>query len=220
MMSYLVRWNWTRALRPVLMAATRDVAARRDAVLPVLIWMAEALSGRGRCGVAAVFKAFYLAPWFFALRAIVYFAIWSLLALWLRGRPELRTHGTGGFRRADRLCADGFAGRGRLAGIARTGFPFLDLWPAVPRLLHAERAGLRYRRRPAAAPADRLAKSYSALLLSMILVWAYLHAMQYIVIWSGNIPDEVTWYLKRSSHGWQLSWPLALGQFVFRSLRW
>ena len=59
-------------------------------------------------------------------------------------------------------------------------------------------------------------KAYSALLLSMILVWAYLHAMQYLVIWSGNIPDEVTWYLKRSSHGWQVVLAaLALGQFIF-----
>ena len=40
--------------------------------------------------------------------------------------------------------------------------------------------------------------------------------MQYIVIWSGNIPDEVTWYLKRSVNGWQyLLIILALGQFVF-----
>jgi hypothetical protein len=58
-------------------------------------------------------------------------------------------------------------------------------------------------------------KGYSALLLSMILVWAYLHAMQYLVIWSGNIPDEVTWYLKRSSHGWQVILVvLSLGQFA------
>jgi hypothetical protein len=40
--------------------------------------------------------------------------------------------------------------------------------------------------------------------------------MQYLVIWSGNLPAEVTWYLKRSSHGWQvLLAVLALGQFVF-----
>jgi hypothetical protein len=40
--------------------------------------------------------------------------------------------------------------------------------------------------------------------------------MQYIVIWSGNIPDEVTWYLKRSAKGWQFVLiALTLGQFVF-----
>jgi hypothetical protein len=50
----------------------------------------------------------------------------------------------------------------------------------------------------------------------MILVWAYLHAMQYLVIWSGNIPDEVTWYLKRSRDGWQaVLLVLSLGQLIF-----
>jgi hypothetical protein len=58
-------------------------------------------------------------------------------------------------------------------------------------------------------------RGYSALLLSTILLWAYLHAMQYIVIWSANIPDEVTWYLKRSADGWQfLLIGLALGQLI------
>jgi hypothetical protein len=58
--------------------------------------------------------------------------------------------------------------------------------------------------------------AYSALLPSTILLWAYLHAMQYIVIWSGNIPDEAVWYLKRSEDGWQFALlVLAVGQFVF-----
>jgi hypothetical protein len=58
-------------------------------------------------------------------------------------------------------------------------------------------------------------RGYSALLLSTILLWTYLHAMQYIVIWAGNIPDEVVWYLKRSSDGWQFVLAfVALGQFV------
>jgi hypothetical protein len=59
-------------------------------------------------------------------------------------------------------------------------------------------------------------KGYSALLLSVILLWAYLDAMQYIVIWAGNIPDEAVWFLKRSSDGWQFVLAfVAVGQFVF-----
>ena len=39
--------------------------------------------------------------------------------------------------------------------------------------------------------------------------------MQYIVIWAGDIPDEVIWYIKRSSDGWQFVLTMvALGQFV------
>jgi hypothetical protein len=57
---------------------------------------------------------------------------------------------------------------------------------------------------------------YSALLLSTILLWGYLHGMQYIVIWSGNIPAEVVWYIKRSANGWQAVLAvLAFGQFMF-----
>ena len=48
------------------------------------------------------------------------------------------------------------------------------------------------------------AAGYGALLLSTLLLWAYLHAMQYIIIWAGNIPDEVIWYLRRATGGWAL----------------
>ena len=53
-------------------------------------------------------------------------------------------------------------------------------------------------------PAPRAA---AGVLVTTILMWAYMHAMQYIVIWSGNIPDEVGWYLERGRHGWvALAW--------------
>ena len=43
---------------------------------------------------------------------------------------------------------------------------------------------------------------YGGLLLATLLLWAYMHAMQYIIIWAGNIPSEVTWYMRRESGGW------------------
>jgi hypothetical protein len=40
--------------------------------------------------------------------------------------------------------------------------------------------------------------------------------MQDIVIWSANIPKEVTWYLARWENGWQcVLAALSFGQFVF-----
>jgi len=57
--------------------------------------------------------------------------------------------------------------------------------------------------------------SYAAVLVSVLLLWAYLHAMQYIIIWAGNIPDEVSWYVVRSGGGWGIVlWVLFLGQFT------
>ena len=36
------------------------------------------------------------------------------------------------------------------------------------------------------------------LLLTFVMFWAYVAFMQYLVIWSGNLPEENVWYLRRS----------------------
>src|SRR5262249_46218854 len=57
--------------------------------------------------------------------------------------------------------------------------------------------------------------AYSGVLLSVLLLWAYMHAMQYIIIWTGNIPEEVVWYLERLDGGWAVAlWALFTGQFI------
>ena len=35
------------------------------------------------------------------------------------------------------------------------------------------------------------------LMLALIMVWAYFNFSQYLIIWSGNIPEETHWYLTR-----------------------
>ena len=58
------------------------------------------------CRGAGHSKQFYLTPWFFVLRTVLYFAIWTALAIWVRSAwAEPKTHDRGSFRRIDRLCA-------------------------------------------------------------------------------------------------------------------
>ncbi len=42
------------------------------------------------------------------------------------------------------------------------------------------------------------------LLLAFVMFWAYVSFMQYLIIWSGNLPEENVWYLHRSQGGWQI----------------
>jgi hypothetical protein len=49
------------------------------------------------------------------------------------------------------------------------------------------------------------------LLLTSVILWAYMAYSQWIVIWSGNLPEENSWYLHRLSPGWN---ELALGLIV------
>jgi hypothetical protein len=51
--------------------------------------------------------------------------------------------------------------------------------------------------------------------LAFIMVWAYFTFSQWLIIWAGNLPTEITFYLKRINHGWGwVAISLALFHFV------
>jgi hypothetical protein len=53
------------------------------------------------------------------------------------------------------------------------------------------------------------------LMLALVMVWAYFNFSQYLIIWSGNIPEETGWFLARTTHGWgYLAWALLLFHFA------
>jgi hypothetical protein len=52
-------------------------------------------------------------------------------------------------------------------------------------------------------------------LLAFVAFWAYIAFSQFLIIWSGNLPEEITWYLVRTQGGWQwLALVLILFHFV------
>ena len=53
---------------------------------------------------------------------------------------------------------------------------------------------------------------HGKLLLAFVMIWAYFSFSQYLIIWSGNLPEEIPWYLRRLKGGWQY---VALGLIVF-----
>jgi hypothetical protein len=184
--------------------------------IPILIGMNELYPAATEHASLPIFKASYLAPWFFVLRAVIYFVVWCLLATWLRNAWNDSERMT----RAASVGLIVYALTVSLAGVDWMESLEPDFHSSIYGLLFLSfvllngvaftlGAGIWLGRRIGPI------RGYSALLLSTILLWAYLHAMQYIVIWSANIPDEVTWYLKRSANGWQyLLIGLALGQLI------
>jgi hypothetical protein len=40
------------------------------------------------------------------------------------------------------------------------------------------------------------------LMLALVMVWAYFNFSQYLIIWSGNIPEETGWFIDRTKGGW------------------
>jgi hypothetical protein len=41
------------------------------------------------------------------------------------------------------------------------------------------------------------------LMLALVMFWAYLSFSQYLIIYSANLPQEITWYVRRLNGGWQ-----------------
>lgn len=53
------------------------------------------------------------------------------------------------------------------------------------------------------------------LLLAFVMVWAYFSFSQFLIIWSGNLVEEIPWYLQRLRGGWQyVAMALVLGHFA------
>ena len=50
------------------------------------------------------------------------------------------------------------------------------------------------------------------LLLTFTMLWAYLAYAQLIIIWSGDLPHEISWYLHRIADGWKV---IAFGLLIF-----
>jgi hypothetical protein len=58
---------------------------------------------------------------------------------------------------------------------------------------------------------DHVQSTLGTMLLAFSTFWAYIWVCQYLLIWYGNIPEEVTYYLRRSSAPWL---PTFLASFV------
>ncbi|MEP7149148.1 MAG: hypothetical protein ABI857_09720 [Acidobacteriota bacterium] len=56
---------------------------------------------------------------------------------------------------------------------------------------------------------------FGKLMLALVMVWAYFNFSQYLIIYSGNLPEETVWFIKRSTGGWGwMAWGLILFHFA------
>ena len=47
------------------------------------------------------------------------------------------------------------------------------------------------------------------------MFWAYLSISQWLLMWAGNLKEEIPWYLRRSQGGWQVvAWLLGICYFA------
>jgi hypothetical protein len=238
MIHHLSGGAWGLGIRRLLEAAARNVLLMVPLFIPIVLGMTHLYEWTHADLVAKdhilQHKEPYLNASFFVIRAVIYFVVWIGLTLiltgWSRAQdfqpmtpPEDRKFRT-------------LSGPGILAyGITITFASFdwvMSLDPhwysTVFGLLFMVGQGLSaiafisfaafvVSRRP---PMDHVLSpekfhDYGKLMLAFTMLWAYLAYSQFLIIWSANLPEEVTYYTRRINTGWvSLSLTIVIGVFV------
>jgi hypothetical protein len=213
--TYLMRRTWTYEMHTPLAAAALTIPVCGLLFIPVMIGIPW-LYPWARVRPEHAFQAIYLLPWTFVIRSVIYFVIWSLLAIWARQA----SNDIAQMRRAASVGLIVYALTGSLAAVDWIESLTPDFHSSIYGLLFVTfqlLAGLSFAIAFVIISGQRSAalSGYGALLLATVLLWAYMHAMQYIIIWSGNIPDEIEWYIRRLTDGWAIVfWGLIFFQFI------
>lgn len=202
----LIPGTWRQLYEVPLRLGATLVPLVAIAMIPLLIGveLIYPWTAHGATSGYASFKAAWLSTGFFIGRTVVYLIVLSLFA-WalLTVRPTLRAP----------IAAVGvilYAIIGSLIGIdfAESTEPnFHSSIYGLLALTNQWLAGISFAillglwSHRGQAP-----RAAAGVLVTAILMWGYMHAMQYIVIWAGDIPAEARWYIERGRHGW---WALA-----------
>jgi hypothetical protein len=216
---------WGSASREVVFAGAETVPLLALLFLPIAVGLPEiyvwARPGALSAASLSGHQPTYLAQPFFFARVILYFLSWVALATFLvrwtdqweqTGEPRQ-------YWRARRLAAGG------LVAISLTiAFAMIDwvmsldptwtstIFPAMVSIGHLLASfafvvgvvcwlGDRFL-------TDRAAKTHllndlAGLTLAIVLLWSYLAFSQLLLIWAGNLNDEITFYESRLTNGWQ-----------------
>ena len=190
MLVALIPGSWRELyVRPLRIGATLMPLVAIAAV-PLLVGVALIYpwTDASVAGHFAGFKGAWLSTTFFVIRTAVYLLVLSLLA-WgmLTAKAELRTP----------MAAAGvilYALIGSLIGIdfAESTEPqFHSSIYGLLALTNQWLAGISFAILLGLwSDGGRAPRAAAGVLVTAILMWAYMHAMQYIVIWAGDIPKE------------------------------
>ena len=225
MMHQLSGGTWGVLLRRPIGAATRVMPILTLLFLPIVFGMHRLYPWTNADLVARdeilQHKRLYLNVPFFLVRAAIYFLVWNLLSYFLNSwsLQQDRTGDPRLARRMQKVSAGGLVAYGLtitfasfdwlmslephwystiygvliLGGQGLTAMAFLIVvvvwlsrWPPLDRIVipgHLHDLG--------------------NLLLAFVMLWAYFSFSQYLLIWAGNLPREIAWYLHRLDTSWR-----------------
>jgi hypothetical protein len=224
MLHHLTGGAWGIPIRRILESGTRTLPLIAILFLPIALGMKHLYSWSRPEEVAkdALLQAkeAYLNVPFFLARAAIYFAVWIAIAYFVNrwsleqdhaGSPALT-------RKLQLLSAGGLVAYGLTMTFASIDW-VMSLEPhwfsTMYGVLYIAGQALNALAFVTAAlvlmssekPFSGFVRSshfhdLGKLLLAFVMFWSYVAFAQYLIIWAGNLPEEIPWYLRRLHGGW------------------
>ncbi|HRA40925.1 MAG TPA: hypothetical protein PK108_10235 [Pyrinomonadaceae bacterium] len=169
-------------------------------------------------------RGVFMAPWFWIVRSAIYFAIWYVM-VHLLNKWSAEQDKTDNILDAERFLdrASRFSGPTLVIYSLIVTFAVVDWVMMLDPHWFSTMWGLLFVAGWALscfcfvvavlaslsdkAPMDGIVgkrhfHDLGKLMLALTMVWAYFNFSQFLIIWSGNLPEETTWYLTRMKGGW------------------
>jgi len=220
--------RWGLAIRRIVEAGAANIWVMAILFVPLFFGLSTLYTWARPADVAAdptlQLQSWYLNLTFFIGRAVLYFIVWIVLALFANrsiarraaaatGEPQAEGNpglGAGGlilyvltmtFAAIDWIMSlqpfwsSSVYGLLTIFGQVMTAMAFaimiLNLFPGLS-------LGKKWTHETTPIPYRDL----GAMTVTLIMGWAYLAYFQLLIIWAGNLPHEVAWYITRTQGGW------------------
>jgi hypothetical protein len=232
MVRHMTGGGWGMVIRRVLGASMRTLPLMAFLFIPFAIWGVPRLYPWAMPVDAiqnpAVrehlhqheFVRSYLNRAGFGWRALVYFAIWGLIVFLLskwsaeQNQPPLRDNSarfkavsgpgliifafTISFAAIDWVMSLDASWISTIYGLL---FVAGELLAGLAFAVVIERILFKYKPMSLLLRPD-FVHDHGKFMLTFIMVWAYFSFSQWLIIWAGNLPEEITWYIRRLGGGW------------------
>lgn len=223
MLQYLTNGAWGVVARRVFEAATRTLPLVAVMFVPVAIgmtylypWAHPDLVERTE---VLRHRRPYMNPTFFVVRAVLYFAIWMLYTYYLNRWSDEQDRSPGNQqRRLARLSAPGlivYVFSVTFAAVDWAGSLLIEWYSTIWGFIFVANQGLTamaftiivLRLLSGWEPLSSVLRpshfhALGKLLLALLMVWAYFSFSQLLIVWAGNLPHEISFYLPRWGPPW------------------
>jgi hypothetical protein len=229
MIRHLTGGGWGMVIRRIMGAAMRCIPLMALLFVPLLfglprlyVWARplDSIPDAHLRQHLEVLTKTYLSVQGFIIRAILYFAIWNLLSFLLtrwsveQDRPGARDNSA----RFKAVSGPGLILYGFTISFAAIDWvmsidpswisTIYGLLILIGEVLSAmcfaivvERILVNYKPMSELLKPDYV-QDHGKWMMVFIMMWAYFSFSQWLIIWAGNLPEEITWYMARLSGGW------------------